>query len=164
MTTESSKNLIERSKEYFKKAYQLQINGNFEDAIKNYKLSIDIYPTAEAFTFLGWTYSFLGEYDRAIEECKNAISIDPGLGNPYNDIGAYLMRQGKFEESIPWFELAINSKKYDNCEFAHVNLGRALEKKGLWLEALEEYGIAIEKAPDYKIAKEHFNRLQGMLN
>ena len=164
MTTESSKNLLEKSKEYFQKAYQLQMSGKFEDAIKNYKLSIDLYPTAEAYTFLGWTYSFLGDYDKAIEECKNAISIDPDLGNPYNDIGAYLMKQGNYDEAITWFEIALNSKKYDNYEFAHVNLGRALEMKGLWLEALGEYRIAMEKAPDYKLAKEHYERLQGMLN
>ena len=164
MTIESPKSNIEKSKEYFQKAYELQMRGKFVDAIKNYKLSLDLNPTPEAYTFLGWTYSFLGEYDKAIEECKNAIDVNPELGNPYNDIGAYLMKQDKYDEAIPWFELALNSKKYENYEFANVNLGRALERKGLWFEALDEYRKAIDKAPDYKLAKEHYNRLQGLLN
>ena len=163
MTIESSNN-IEKSKEYFQKAYEFQMKGKYEDAIRNYKLSLDLNPTTEAYTFLGWTYSFIGEYEKAIEECKNAIDVNPELGNPYNDIGAYLMKQDKYDEAIPWLELALNSKKYENYEFAHVNLGRALEMKGLWFEALDEYRKAIDKAPDYKLAKEHYNRLQGLLN
>ena len=121
MTTESSKNLLEKSKEYFQKAYQLQMSGKFEDAIKNYKLSIDIFPTAEAYTFLGWTYSDLGDYDKAIEECKNAISIDPDLGNPYNAIAAYLLRHGIYNEAVTWLQLAANSKKYDHHEYDQDN-------------------------------------------
>ncbi|NIO09761.1 MAG: tetratricopeptide repeat protein, partial [Deltaproteobacteria bacterium] len=46
------------------------------------------FPTAEAYTFLGWTYSFMGQLNEAIEECQRAITLDPDFGNPYNDIGA----------------------------------------------------------------------------
>ena len=34
-----------------------------------YKRSLATYPTAEAHTFLGWTYSWMGRIDEAIEEC-----------------------------------------------------------------------------------------------
>ncbi len=95
MSTDKIKSQLERSKEYLKKAYALQMKGQFEEAILNYKKSLDLYPTAEAFTFLGWTYSFLGDLEKAIGECKNAIDVDPDYGNPYNDIGAYLIQTGK---------------------------------------------------------------------
>ncbi len=155
---------LEESKEYLLKAYRLQMNGQFEEAILNYKKSLEIYPTSEAYTFLGWTYSFLGNYEKAIEECKNAIAIDPDYGNPYNDIGAYLIQQGNFDEAITWLELALKAKRYENPQFAHVNIGRVLESKGLWFEAIEEYKTAISIAPDYLLAKQYFNRLQGLLN
>lgn len=158
------KNIINRSREYFYKGYLCQMRGEYDNAIMNYEKSIDVYPTAEAFTFLGWTYSFKGDLDRAIEECKNAIDVDPDYGNPYNDIGAYLLQQGNADEAITWFELAINSKRYENVEFAHLNLGKALEMKGLWFEALDEYNTASEMAPKYTEAKVHVNRLQGKLN
>lgn len=164
MSEDKIKNPIEKSKEYLQKAYQLQMKGQFEEAILNYKLSLDLYPTAEAHTFLGWTYSFLGDLDKAIDECKNAISIDPNYGNPYNDIGAYLIQQGKYDEAITWLELALKAKKYENYHFTHLNMGRALEYKGLWFEALDEYRKAIEISPDYVLAKQYFNKLQGMLN
>ncbi len=154
----------EKSKEYLLKAYQLQMNGKFEEAILNYKKSLKIHPTPEAHTFLGWTYSFIGDYEKAIDECKTAISLDPEYGNPYNDIGAYLIQQGKFEEAMTWLELALNANRFSNKQFAHFNIGKILEHKGMWFEALEEYRKAIEMSPDYLLAKQRFNLLQGMLN
>ena len=55
------------------------------------KASLELHPTAEAHTFLGWTYHFQGKLDEAIAQCRTAIDIDPEFGNPYNDIGAYLI-------------------------------------------------------------------------
>ncbi|MBK8550945.1 MAG: tetratricopeptide repeat protein [Ignavibacteria bacterium] len=164
MSTDKIQSPLEKSKEYLNKAYTLQMKGQFEEAILNYKKSIDIYPTTEAHTFLGWTYSFLGDMDKAIEECKNAIAIDPDFGNPYNDIGAYLIQKGQPDEAITWLELALKAKRYDNPQFAHLNIGRVLEAKGLWFEALEEFRAAKELAPDYMLAKQYFNKLQGLLN
>lgn len=158
------KNLVEQSKDYFNKAYKFQSEGLLEKAIENYNLSIELFPTPEAYTFLGWTFSQLGDYEKAIEECKNAIEIDPDYGNPYNDIGAYLLAQRKIEEAIPYIEMALNSKRYDAYHFAHLNLGRAFEMKGLWFEAVEEYRKSKEIAPDYLAAMQNFNRLQGLLN
>ncbi|MGA2847071.1 MAG: tetratricopeptide repeat protein, partial [Candidatus Acidiferrales bacterium] len=72
-----------------------------------YTKSLDIFPTAEAHTFLGWTYHFQGKVDEAIAECKRAIEVDPEFGNPYNDIGSYLIALGRHDEAIPWLEQAI---------------------------------------------------------
>jgi tetratricopeptide (TPR) repeat protein len=155
---------LEKANEYLQKAYKLQMEGNLEEAIKNYKLSIEIYPTAEAHTFLGWTYSFMGKLDHAIDECKKAIDIDPDYGNPYNDIGSYLIQQGNYEEAITWLELALNSKRYESYHYAHLNIGRAYELKGLWFEALDEYKKALELEPNYEIAKNLYYSLLGKTN
>lgn len=155
---------LEKSKELMLKAYNLQMQGKYEEAILNYKLSLDTFPTAEAHTFLGWAYSFLGDLEKAIAECKKAIALDPDFGNPYNDIGAYLIQKGNYDESLTWLELALKAKNYENRHFAHVNIGKVLEYKGLWFEALHEYKTAIEISPDYVVAKQYFNKLQGLLN
>ncbi|MBI4487439.1 MAG: tetratricopeptide repeat protein, partial [Deltaproteobacteria bacterium] len=78
---------ITRALQLFNDAYRCQREGELEEAIRLYQKSIAVYPTAEAHTFLGWTYSFQGHYEEAIEECKKAIALDPDFGNPYNDIG-----------------------------------------------------------------------------
>ena len=161
MMTESS---ISKAQEFLEKAYKLQMDGRYEEAISNYKMSIEFFPTAEAHTFLGWAYSFLGDLDRAIEECKRAIDVDSDYGNPYNDIGSYLIQQGNYEEAITWLEMALKSKRYDSPHYAHLNLGRAYELKGLWFEALEEYKTAMKMAPDYELAKKLYYTLQGKLN
>ena len=44
---------------------------------------------------------------KATAECLRAIEIDPHFGNPYNDIGDYLMQQGKLEEAIPWLRRSL---------------------------------------------------------
>ena len=83
--------------ELFQKAYQMQMQGELDLAIRFYKRSIELHPTAEAHTFLGWTYRFQGKLDEAIAECEKAIAVDPTFGNPYNDIGAYLIEQGALD-------------------------------------------------------------------
>src|SRR5947199_6024093 len=93
----------------FKQAYQHQMNKEFDAAVELYKKSIEAYPTAEAYTFLGWTYSWMGRIDDAIAECHKAIDVDPTFGNPYNDIGSYLMMQGKVERAIHWLERALEA-------------------------------------------------------
>mgnify|MGYP003694793557 CR=1 FL=1 len=83
-----------QAKRLFHQAYEAQTENNYEEAIKLYKQSIATYPTAEAHTFLGWVYSFQNRYDEAIAECLEAIRVDETLGNPYNDIGSYLLAKG----------------------------------------------------------------------
>jgi tetratricopeptide (TPR) repeat protein len=153
-----------KAKEYLFKAYKFQMDGNLDEAVKNYKLSIEFFPTAEAHTYLGWTYSFMGNLEEAIEECKKAIDIDPDFGNPYNDIGSYLIQQGNFDEAVTWLELALKSKRYESKHFAHLNLGRVFELKGLWFEALDEYKKAMELEPAYDLAKKLYYGLLGKMN
>ncbi|MBZ0202898.1 MAG: tetratricopeptide repeat protein [Ignavibacteria bacterium] len=161
MVTDSS---ISKAQEYLEKAYKFQMDGNYEEAVRNYKLSIEFFPTAEAHTFLGWAYSFLGDLDRAIDECKLAIQIDTDYGNPYNDIGSYLIQLGNYDEAITWLEMALKAKRYESYHYAHLNMGRAYELKGLWFEALEEYKTAMKLEPKYELAKKLYYTLQGKLN
>jgi Tfp pilus assembly protein PilF len=152
------------AEELFHRAYELQMKGELEQAETHYKRSLELNPTAEAHTFLGWTYSFMGRYDDAIEECKKAIALDPSFGNPYNDIGAYLIETGRLDDAIPWLEKAITSPRYDNYCFPHLNLGRIWERKGLWYKAMEAYQKALEANPKYTLAMKALGRIRGMLN
>src|SRR3954471_3646550 len=104
MDEEARKHLASR---FFDEAYRLQMKGQLQEAVDLYKKYLESFPTAEAHTFLGWTYSFMGRVDDAIAECHKAIAVDPTFGNPYNDIGAYLIQKGQFNEAIPWLESAL---------------------------------------------------------
>ena len=148
----------------FRKAYEQQMKGELEEAISLYRRSLAAHPTAEAHTFLGWTYSFMGRLNDAIEECHRAIERDPEFGNPYNDIGAYLIEKGELDEAIPWFQKAMQAKRYESPAFPHLNLGRVYEKKGNWTEAISSYKQALALNPDYALAKKSLGRLVSMLN
>ena len=150
--------------EYFRDAYRHQMKGHLAEAVDLYRKSIDTYPTAEAYTFLGWTYSFMGDYDAAIAECHRAIATDPDFGNPYNDIGAYLIEKGQIEEAIPWLEKATVATRYDNPAFPHFNLGRVWELKHNFLRALASYQKALEIEPRYSLASAAVRRLRARFN
>ncbi|HSE57787.1 MAG TPA: tetratricopeptide repeat protein [Nitrospiraceae bacterium] len=148
----------------FQQAFESQRKGELEEAVRLYKQSIETYPTAEAYTFLGWTYSFMGRIDEAIEECHHAISQDPDFGNPYNDIGAYLIEKGQFDDAIPWFERAMQAKRYESPEYPHLNLGRVYERKGEWSKAIDCYKRALTLNPNYALAKKSLGRLISSMN
>src|SRR2546422_9730663 len=88
---------LEQAWQLLQEAYQAQVEGDYDHAVQLYEKSLAVQPTAEAHTFLGWTYHFQGRLEEAIAECKRAIEIDPDFGNPYNDIGAYLIEMRRFE-------------------------------------------------------------------
>lgn len=150
--------------ELFQRAFERQMRGDFDRAVVLYKQSLATFPTAEAHTFLGWTYSFMGLVDDAIEECKRAIEVDPTFGNPYNDIGAYLLEKDQVEDAIPWFEKALQAPRYESYCFPHFNLGRVYERKGNVGRALTEYRQALGENPRHVGALHAVRRLIAQLN
>lgn len=148
----------------FNEAYEAQMAKDYKTAIKLYKRSIEVFPTAEAYTFLGWTYSFEGKYDLAIAECLAAISVDAAFGNPYNDIGSYLIAKGNYYDCVRWFKLAIKAIRYEARAYPHFNLARVYEKRGRLLEAARHYGLALDEQPNYMQAYVALRKLQEKLN
>ena len=152
------------AKELFQEAYEAQQAQNYEQAIELYKRSIETYPTAEAHTFLGWVYSFQDRYDEAIAECLEAIRVDETLGNPYNDIGSYLLAKGDAYGCVRWFKRALFAPRYDSYAFPHFNLGRVYEMRRKYLDAARHYTLALEQQPNFGEAMTALRRMQSLLN
>ncbi len=150
--------------ERMQEAYDAQMAGDYDRAVQLYRKSLELHPTAEAHTFLGWTYHFQGKVDDAIAECKLAIEVDPDFGNPYNDIGAYLIGIERYDEAIPWLERATTAKRYDPRHFPYFNLGRVYLAKGLINRAREQFQKALEIEPRYALARQAIERLRRMVN
>jgi tetratricopeptide (TPR) repeat protein len=145
-------------------AYKAQMDGDYDRAVELYRGSLALHPTAEAHTFLGWTYHFQGKIEEAIAECKRAIEVDPEFGNPYNDIGAYLIGLERHDEAIPWLEQAIAAKRYDPRHFPYYNLGRVYQAKGLISRARELFQKALEIEPRYTLARQGLEKIRRMVN
>jgi Tfp pilus assembly protein PilF len=151
---------VQAAWDLLKEAYQYQMGGDFEMAVELYKRSLDLHPTAEAYTFLGWAYHFQGRIEEAIAECKKAIQIDPEFGNPYNDIGAYLIEKGEHNEALPWLERALQSRRYESYHYPHYNLGRVYMAKEMYGKAREHFEQALKLCPDYGVAREALEKVR----
>jgi tetratricopeptide (TPR) repeat protein len=152
------------SLELFNRAYQAQLAKDYDEAIELYLRSIELFPTAEAHTFLGWVYSFQDRYDEAIDECLQAIRVDATFGNPYNDIGSYLIAKGDLYNCVRWFERALQAPRYESYAFPHFNLGRVYEQRGRSLQAARHYGLALKQQAGFASALSGLRRMQAKLN
>lgn len=148
----------------FQEAFEAQMSGDYDRAVELYRGSIALHPTAEAHTFLGWTYHFQGKIDDAIAECKRAIEIDPDFGNPYNDIGAYLIDLDRYDEAIPWLEQATQAKRYEPRHFPYFNLGRVYLAKGMINRARELFQKSLALEPRYTLARQALENVRRMVN
>jgi len=126
---------------------EAHLSGKIELAVECYSKSLDLFPTAAAHTFRGWAFSILKRWDEAIQECKMAIQIDPTFGNPYNDMGSYLLIQGRFDDAIEWLEKAKVAPRYEPRHFPYMNLGRIYAAKGMLWRAIEEFETALKIRP-----------------
>jgi Tfp pilus assembly protein PilF len=163
MSQESSDRL-RRAHQLFVEAYRLHMAGDVEAAIARYQESIANRPTAEAHTFLGWAFSFIDRLDDAIAECKKAVAVDPDFGNPYNDIGSYLLKQGKLDDAIPWLERAIKATRYEPRHYPHCNLGRIYWAKGMLNRAISELERALELEPTSRFAQSALTAIRQQLH
>ncbi len=141
------------AEELYNAGYVLTLLGAYDRALKLYDESLAIRPTAEAYTFKGWTYGQMGQYERAIEEAQKAIGVDPDFGNPYNDIAVYLIELAREDEAVAYLEKAKAAKRYCCYQFPHFNLGRIYLKKKLYEKARDEFKQALDIDPSYEPAQ-----------
>jgi Tfp pilus assembly protein PilF len=139
----------ERARALWQAGYLFHELGQYEKAMELFRESISAQPTAEAHTFLGWSMSHVDRVEEAIEQCKLAIQVDPDFGNPYNDIGVYLIGLGRADEAVSWLEKAIKAPRYCCYQFPHFNLGRIHLEQGRIAEARRSFELALEHDPSY---------------
>ena len=154
----------EEALQLWREGTQRLLSGDLDDAVELFTRSLAAEPTAEAYTFRGWAYSFAGRIDDAIEECRKAIATDPSFGNPYNDIGCYLMEQGRMDDAIPWFEKAKGAARYEPRHFPYLNLGRLRAARGEIAEAVAEFEGALAESPGDPMALKFLEMLRYKVN
>lgn len=154
---------LDLARRAIEQAYQQLVEGDLDYAIALYQDSIELYPTAEAHTLLAQAYGAQGRWEDAIEEGMRAIALDPDFGNPYNDIGAYLIAMDCWESAIDWLEKAIHAPRVEHPAYAHLNLARVYKHFGQDIKALRAFKSAWE-AEQYLPALDEYQALAGKLN
>ena len=154
----------ERARELWELGTKRLSEGQVEEAVELFEKSIAVKPTAEGHTFRGWALSYLGRLDEATEDCKQAIQLDPDFGNPYNDIGVYLMQKSQLDEAIPWLERAKLAKRYEPRHFPYSNLGSIYEAQRPLAGGDAEYKEALRFEPHHQPALKAVARLRAQMN
>lgn len=130
----------DRAHALWKEAAGLHIDGEYRKAIEIYRRALEIHPTARIHNYLAWSLSELDRYEEAAQHSRAAIALDPTYPNAYNDLGAYLVEQGRADEAEPWLRKATKMEGYCCTHFAYYQLGRAL----LLQSEIDEARMALE--------------------
>ncbi len=150
--------------EYLDRAYKMQLDGKIESAIKEYKASIQIFPTVKAYLFLGWAYSLQGNFELAIDECKKAVRLEPENCSTYRDIGIYLMNLNKIDDALTWLKKAARISVDTSKHLTYFNIGKLYDRKADWKNASKYYNKALLLSPDYEPAQIALIRISTFLN
>lgn len=90
---------------FFNLGLALQLNDKLEDAIGNYRRTIDKHPGhSSAQNNMGTCLNALGELDLAINAFRLAIEGDPANLEAHSNLGHALLAAGRYDEAWPYFE------------------------------------------------------------
>ena len=100
-----------------------------------------------------WTFERNSVWKSNVTLWRDIVEKSPGISRPHNNLGIYLMQQGKIDEAIIHFNKALQIKPHDTIP--HNNLGNAMKKQGKIGEAIIHYRKALKIRPSN--AKAHNN-------
>jgi tetratricopeptide (TPR) repeat protein len=142
----------EQARDLWREAAGLHLEGDYEQAIALYREALAIHPTARIHNYLAWSLSEQGRYQAAADHSREAIALDPGYPNAYNDLGAYLVELGRPGEAEPWLRRATRMEGYCCTHFAWYQLGRALLLQSRVDEARRALRTSLTLHPSYQPA------------
>jgi len=136
--------LTERESSGIRAAYAIAVENDLEKAIGIYKTFIGDYPDlSTVHNNLGRVYYFLGRYEEAVTEYKEALRTEPTLMIAYNGlITIYLRQLGQIDSALVWLgrQFSHNPKSvwaYDNLGWAYLGVDSLEQAKEAFIRALE---------------------------
>ena len=109
-------------------------NGNFDQAIKEFTIAINLIPNyVYGYRVRGFSYFQIGQYHQAIGDFDIAIQLDPNDKSSYNDRGIAYYQIGQYRLAIEDFDKAIRL----DPEFAF-----AFSRRGLANDQLQRFELA----------------------
>jgi tetratricopeptide (TPR) repeat protein len=101
--------------------------------------------------FLGFFYTYAGQFDRAVAHAERGLALDPNsYGVLYNSATA-LAYSGRPEEAIPLLQKAIRLNPFAPAVFFPYALSAVYRMVGRFDEAVEQAKKAVERDPKNQI-------------
>jgi tetratricopeptide (TPR) repeat protein len=122
----------------------------FEDAIPLLEAGLKIAPQrADLHAALGESYFMSGKAERAIDEFKALIALDPSARS-YAFMGLSYRHLGRFDEAMKYFQEGLKLDPHNaSCLF---NIGYIEERQGNYARADELFQQALRANPDFSEA------------
>jgi tetratricopeptide (TPR) repeat protein len=136
---------------------------NYEDAISDYKKSLDLNPRNKyTLNNRGYTYNIIEQYEKAIDDFDIAIEIEPEFAYSYNNRGLAKIKLGNEAEGL---NDIFHSIDLDNLNsYAYRNLGIYYFDKHDFENARLQFEKALnldkEKHLLHEYIKKTFNKLK----
>jgi protein O-mannosyl-transferase len=124
--TDSIQKAPGKARPYQNLAYSLQVGGEYDRAIANYRKSLIIAPHPTAYANMGLCYESLGYYSDAVDAYARALKMKPDSPNVHADLAVALINIGEFEAARSHFEQAYRMNPSD-------------PRPGMELQVLQEF-------------------------
>ena len=146
------------------------ILGMYEEAEKIFKESIKYYNDRNVYGNLGLCSMKMGDYQRAEEEFKYAIYLNPQFIQAYSDLGLLYFEKGNYDGAIEqWEKILEIEPNFPENYTVLANLGVVYGKKEMPDKALEYFVQALQLVPEgspiiEEIEEEIYNIYRGKLD
>jgi Tfp pilus assembly protein PilF len=138
---------------YYKLGIFYLENGNYRQAISEFRRALDMNPDDPNYYFsMGTAYSLEGEDEAAIKELKTALRLDPKYSEAHNNLGYIYAKKKRWAEAIAEFKAALANPDYGRPYSPHLNLAQCYLEQGDLETSIEEYRQALNSKPDSEIA------------
>jgi type IV pilus assembly protein PilF len=125
--------------------------GDFQSAYSEFKEAVKIDDTLpDAHNGLGLVLHLnYQKFPESEAEYKRALELRPAFPEAHVNLGNLYLDQGRYDEAITQYELALNDMLYRTPHFAQSNLGWALYKKGETDRGIESVRASVTSVPNF---------------
>ncbi len=122
--------------------------GNFEAAIESLRQAAELDRTNwAAWTFLGLALAERGAAEEAEKAFNTALRYAPERAEPHSNYAMFLFGQGRIDEAVAHYELALEDLTYRKPTLIMSNLGFALLTAGDHGRAVTVLEEALQRSP-----------------
>ena len=143
---------------------KLRFDWDWTGADSEYRRAFQLNPSsAEAHMDYACFLPFLGRFDEARAEIRQAQELDPLSSFPYLQMGVIFCMSHQYDRAIEQVQKTIGIfPSEDRSPFAHFILGASYREKGMFKEAIAEHEKAVALLPEIPLYLGHLGNTYGL--